>query len=164
MANDDNLAAWDDAFGEAEAPKIGANRELLRKALALNPGLRDQGMSSTKALDELVAATVGKSTAKAGGKQPAPASGPRTLTETVRDLKRELEEAKKAIAQERAALDQRERALKPAICERFIDAVLAIDPNMTSPKTAFLLNQEKVFLDGVGFNTQKLVERESRKK
>ncbi|MCC6806351.1 MAG: hypothetical protein IT381_02915 [Deltaproteobacteria bacterium] len=165
MAKDDDLDAWDDAMGEAEAPKIGANKELLRKAMALNPALRNGAVDSTVLLDQLQQAKSGQAVKGAPGqKGQAVPNDARSLTEVVRELKQELEEKKKAIAAERAALDQRERELRPALCDRFIDAVLDIDPNMTSPKTAYLLKQEKPFLDNVGFNTQKLVERESKKR
>lgn len=145
-----DLDAWGMTLDGDDAPRIGASTEILQKALALNPALRGQlGEDGT-----LVApATTTKGAALAHG---------RSLTDVVRDLKASLDEQRKAIATERAALDRKERELRPAICAKMIDALLAIDPNMTSPKTAYLLSQERAFLDAVGFSTQRLVERESQ--
>ena len=165
MADDDDINAWDDTLEEKQAPQIGANKEMLRKAMALNPALRAEGIDSTMLLDRLQAAKSGKPLPTAAKPAAgAPAAPGRTLTDVVRELKAELDAKSRAIAAERAALDQREKALRPELCTRFIDAVLAVDPNMTSPKTAYLVTHEKAFLDAVGFTPQKLVERESRKK
>ena len=153
------LQAWDDELEEKAAPNLGANRELVRKVMALNPSLRETSDSSA-ALDRLQLAKymAAKTTQAAAGPEA------RNLTETVSALKTELDGKAKAIASERAALDQRERELRPDVCGRFIDALLKIDPNLTSPKTEYILRQEKSFLDGIGFSMQKLVECEARKR
>lgn len=164
MGKDEDMNAWDDALDDSKAPQVGASKEMLRKALALNPAMRKLVPDSTVLLERIESAKRGKPMpTEAAAIVPSASAAPNNLTDVLRLLRSDLDEQKKAIAAERALLDQREKALLPALCDRMIDAVLAIDPNMTSPKTAFILKQEKPFLDAIGFSTQKLVERESRR-
>jgi hypothetical protein len=130
----------------------------VQKAIALNPSLRAQVADAGSLIERL-----GEAKADGPAVKGQKSAAPRSLTDVVRDLKASLDEQRKAIAVERAALDKRDRELRPVVCEQLIDAVLAIDPNMTSPKTAYLLQQERAFLDAIGFSTQRLVERESRR-
>jgi hypothetical protein len=155
MTDDKDLDAWGEGLAENNAPAIGANKELIRKAMQLNPALRNAAMTSTEVLNQLAGAKPAAVPAVAAA---------RSLTDVVADLRKEREERKRAIAAQRAQLEKEERELDPLLCERFIDAVLAVDPHMTSLKTAHIMQQEKALLDAIGFSAQKLVAREAKKR
>lgn len=153
--DDDGLGDWEAKLEDKNAPAIGVNKEMLRKALALNPSLR-QGQSST---DMMAAIQQGHREKPVAGAAPR-ASGPkRTLADTVLKLKEEFGTEHKRLKAEIAALQAQEKALAPRICDRVVDAVMAIDPNMTSPMTQELMADERMFFTSIMFSAKKVLEK-----
>ncbi len=191
---DDRKKSEDALLAELDDEPLPGTPEHMRKLVKMNPRLRPEGLDTNQAADQLrdameqakqfaAAQRAGKATTAAPsalgvtGVAAPPQSGQSLVQvlDAVRAwLKNEQQQVeqheKQAQAELQAAqkklseLAARKTQLKGAACDRFIDAMLAIDPNMTSPKTNVVLQSEKAFLDQIGFSPQRLLERERRKK
>lgn len=166
MANnpdDDAAAAWGAEFdGKEDAPAVGVNKEMLRKALKLNPAMRDNANTADvmKILEKASAQrTVAQPQAEQGAKAP-----PRDLVSGLVQYKDRHVEEKKRLQAELAAIQKQIAELSPRTLDRVMELFLAIDPNMTSVTTQEMLKMEGQFLNEIGFSPKKLIERKLKKR
>lgn len=161
-------------FLEGDEKKLGLSKDVVRKLREMNPALKD-GSSTEDFLKNVRSQVKSGPTSPAVARAPGAASpvgvktGPLTphAAPTAGDLLTAVAALKLAHDQENLKLDEemkrlvaQQRANKDTTCAKLLDAVLDIDPGLTSPKSNFVLAQEKKFLDGVGFSMEKLVERQ----
>jgi hypothetical protein len=161
---DDDAVSWNDlAAGDEE--RLGVSKDVLRKLMQMNPNLR--GGKSTEDLMRQV-----KTTMKDSGKPGAPAGGAAQKTGTAKGdildsvlaAKTEFEAASKRYEVEMKRLQEEKTATQQKLLLKLIDECLATDPGLTSPKSQYVLQQEKAFLDKLGFSMQKLVDRQKQLK
>lgn len=168
-SNDALLAELDDG-----APTAKDSPDHIKKLLKMNPAMKPVGMDTNQAAENLLGAMQQAKQFKAAQQAPQNASLVQLLDNVRTWMKQEqtqLNQTEKDLQAEIAGLQKklgenakRKTELQSAACERFMDAMLAVDPNMTSPKTNVVLQSEKSFLDQIGFSPQKLMEHERKKK
>lgn len=159
--SDDEADEWGKALDGREAPAIGANEDMLRKALAVNPALK-QGKKTTDILQDIKAAQSARTVAAPAA---ADAQKPKAkdIVEFFLQAKERYEADKKRLIAERHKIEAEEKALAPKLVERMIEVMLELDPNMTSPQTQEMLKMEAQFLAMVGFSARKVIERKMKK-
>lgn len=154
------MASWGSAVSK-DQPAVGVSSEMVKKAMALNPKLR-QTMKTQDIVKQIANAGQGAAARAAG--TPAPAAIPTdVMTEIIGardDYKNEL--TRITAEEQRLAADR--KAAKEKNLDRVLTAVVTIDPNMVSPRTLYVIEQEKQFLKDVGFDIGKVVERQSKPK
>jgi len=158
-------------FLEGDEKKLGLSKDVVRKLREMNPALKDG--SSTEDFLKNVRSQVKSGPSSSVARAPGAASpvgvktGPGAAAVAPGDLLTAVSALKLAHDQQNLKLDEemkklvaQQRSNRDLTCERLLDAVLDIDPGLTSPKSNFVLSQEKKFLDSVGFSMEKLVERQ----
>ena len=154
-----------------DGPTTGsANEEMVRKLLQMNPHLRGDGQS-TKDVMTVLAQAKGPEQKKAP--PPVNTGVLIALGQEVAKLKERLAREHSEVEREARELQQRKQTLEtqrkmlPAqACAQVIAALLRIDPNLTQRRPQVLLEQQKAFLDSIGFSVAKLnaAERDQAKK
>ncbi len=96
-----------------------------------------------------------------GGKA---ASGGGDILNAVTAARGDFDKETKRFDAELKRLQDERAAFQQKLLLRLIDECLAVDPGLTSPKSQYVLQQEKAFLDRLGFSMQKLVERQKSKR
>ncbi len=167
----DNLLHSLDEQEQATAP---GSPDFARKLIKMNPALRTPGLNTDQAAADLVGkmrdarnAARDKKAAAAPATTPALASvaAPASLVDCLAGVQKWLGDEQQRVATELATLNQQMAALQAkqveltghaqqlqtTACDRFIDDLLRLDPNMISPKTALLLKSETKFLQQIGF-------------
>ena len=158
---EDSADEWGSTLDGREAPAIGVNEDMLRKAIALNPSIK-QGKDTVDIMKELSAAQASRTVAQP--QQEAPKAKPKDIVEFVLSAKEKYESERKRITAEKQKLDQEEKQLAPKLVERMIDVMLELDPNMTSPQTQEMLKMQAGFFNVIGFSARKVIERKMQKK
>ncbi|MCC6806642.1 MAG: hypothetical protein IT381_04405 [Deltaproteobacteria bacterium] len=157
----DDEEAWGGQIEDNDAPAAGVSKEILRKARQVNPQLASQGSTTelfTKMKDAQAQGPVDKKAAAAG---PAPTADFDAIFE---GAKTSYKENRQRIEGEIARL-QKEHAQVPQVTlETIMDALIAIDPNMTSPQTQEILKSEAAFLTLIGFSVRKVMDRKKAKR
>ncbi len=176
---------WNE-FVKGDEKQLGLSKDVLRKLRQMNPNLQDG--SSTEDFLKNVRATVKSEPKPAAAASkpaaqtlvsapnkpvtPAPAKAlPKDLLDALFAQKQSLDEKSQALEselkrlqEEQKALQEEQKALRSQVCEAFIADCLAIDPGLTSPKSQYVLSQEKAFLDSIGFSVARLVEQQRKAK
>ncbi|MCC6808180.1 MAG: hypothetical protein IT381_12215 [Deltaproteobacteria bacterium] len=176
MADDD----WDDALGDRAQQTVSP--DVVRKLLEMNPALRERGMTTNVALDQANQAQTQKAIAEAQAKKPAsvgvtkPASVGATqkpaskgveassdVVSAFKELKTRLANGNKRIDEEMAKLKKAKDELSHQMRAQLVDWLMQNDPDMRSPVTQSVLDQEKAFLQQVGFTVKGYVEERTKK-
>jgi hypothetical protein len=163
----------------------GASEEYIRKLLQMNPALKGDGMSTNTAVAQLTGALsdakdgkAPKAAAVGGTSAAADKIGGQTLVQAMENVKRwmsteqaaltgkeaELATQLKALQAEQKQILDAKKSIGERACSLFIERLLAIDPNMVSPKTQSLLDHERAFLTQIGFTPRKVIEVEKKLK
>ncbi|MCC6808486.1 MAG: hypothetical protein IT381_13760 [Deltaproteobacteria bacterium] len=140
-----------DETNEARAAAIGVDLETMRKLLAVNPALRGAG-DSTQDVLQRVRGKASATESKAAAAPPA-----QDFFLATQALEQRFRGERKRLQQAKLALEAEERALIPATLAAFYDSLLAVDPNLTSPKTQYTLKKMQAFLHELGFSMDGLV-------
>lgn len=164
-------------FLEGDEKKLGLSKDVVRKLREMNPALKDG--SSTEDFLKNVRSQV-KMPAGAAPVTRAPGAAspvgiktgpPVAAAAHVGDLLTAVATIKTAHEHETAKLDDEIKKLqgmqanmRGSTLDKLIDAILDIDPGLTSPKSNYVLGQEKKFMDSVGFSMERLVERQKTRK
>jgi hypothetical protein len=158
--------SWNDLV-EGDEQRLGVSKDVLRKLMQMNPNLR--GGKSTEDLMRQVKSQMkeGPKAADARGESAksaitTPSSDKGDVLDAVMRTKSEYDtQMKRFDAELKRIQDERTVFLQQALT-KLIDQCLAVDPGLTSPKSQYVLQQEKPFLDKLGFSMQKLVERQKK--
>lgn len=159
---DEEAADWGASLDGQKAPGVGVDRDMLRKALALNPKLRSS-VKTNDVMAELKQANRERSVTESKEEAP-PRAGPVDVADQLLQIKERFAEDLRRTKEEIAKLQAMERSLVPKTRDRLIDVILQGDPNLTSPKIQALLVREKVFLSSVGFSMDALLDRQAKNK
>jgi hypothetical protein len=150
------LAAWATSV-EGEAATPAASVEMVRKALALNPKLK--GKASTLDITEQVE--------RAAAERPLAPTPSAEKKEAVTDLLEAMTQARERfdaeldrLTKEEKRAQEEKKALFIRTLDRVNEVIMTIDPNMTSPRTMVVLEDEKEFLKRISFDVRKLVEKQ----
>ena len=180
----DRFASWKKT-GAAKVSSAGGSKDILQKALALNPNLKgDQNTAefladAAAAQKEHAEKKIEKAEVAARAAEPAkpsrglvqPVAPPPKNTTT--DFANILEATKAWLQAETARVDQdlaetqRELAAAPgrktasaeAVRNELLDVLIKVDPNLLSPKTKGLLEEEAKFLKIIGFAPDQIKQR-----
>ena len=148
-------ADWDDALGDRKVQTVSP--DLVRKLLAMNPALREQGLNTNFATAQAQKAQIA---AAQGHKAPA-AGQSQTSNDDIftafASMKGDLGTQQKQIDIEVERLTRERDALRTATLERVHRWLQTNDPDMRSPVTQQVLEQDKKFLDEIGFNVKDYV-------
>jgi hypothetical protein len=168
MADDE----WDDALGDKAQPTVSP--DVVRKLLEMNPSLRERGMTTNIAMNQMTDAQAQKQFADAQGKKPAstgvaakpvtrpPAASNTDIVAAFRELKKRLGDGNKRIDDDMQKLKKQREELAVAMRDELTNWILKNDPDMRSPVTQSMLDQEKAFLLQLGFTVKAYVEQRTR--
>jgi hypothetical protein len=154
----DDEEAWGDQIDDADAPSAGTSKEIFRKARSLNPQLAAQG-STTELFNKMKQGAAQKASAAAN-----PAGPQVDLDELFERTKAGFVEARKKIEAEIARLQKEHAQIPISTLDTIMDALIEIDPNMTSPQTQEILKSEAQFLNQIGFTVRKVMDRKKVKR
>lgn len=132
---------WD-AFQLKDDKKAGLSPEMAKALLAMNPALREQGFCEKK----LVAASQAPQTV-----QPVAAKSTESLLEVVAGETTRLAEAQRAADDAIAKLKAEKDAAKAAALAAVYAWLCKRDPDLLSPLTQRVLQQQKEKLAAIGF-------------
>ncbi len=159
--------SWEDALGERAQQTVSP--EMVRKLLEMNPALREAGMTTNGAIDQVQQAHLKTANEASANKKPASvgiAATGRSGTPPGGDIVQAFGDFKQKLAAERKRIDDEMEKLKKAkddslaqTRERVTQWLLQNDPDMRSPVTQTLLEKEKAFLDLIGFSVKGYVEK-----
>lgn len=164
---------WDDALGNKANPTVSP--DVVRKLLEMNPSLRERGMTTNIALNQMNDAQAQKQVAEAQPKKPTssavaakpgtkpPAAPNADIVAAFKELKKRLSDGNKRIDDELAKLKKQRDELAMAMRDELTNWILKNDADMRSPVTQSMLDQEKAFLAQVGFTVKAYVEQRTRK-
>ncbi|MCC6808717.1 MAG: hypothetical protein IT381_14930 [Deltaproteobacteria bacterium] len=173
---DDDPVDWNNLAAEDEQ-RLGVSKDVLRKLMQMNPNLR--GGRSTEDLMRQVKTTMKDAPSQkpasvgvASGKPPPPKSavqspqqkGGGDILDAVVAARADFEHQMKRFDAEQKRIQDERAAYQQKTLLKLIDECLAVDPGLTSPKSQYVLQQEKAFLDKLGFSMQKLVERQKQRR
>lgn len=170
---DDEAVSWNELAAEDEQ-RLGVSKDVLRKLMQMNPNLR--GGKTTEDLMRQVKSTMNETqkpaTLSPAQKQPPPKSAIAgnqqkaggDILDAVSHAKTDFDKEMKRFDAELKKLQEDRAAYQQKALLKLIDDCLAVDPGLTSPKSQYVLQQEKAFLDKIGFSMQKLVDRQKTKK
>ena len=159
-------ATWNE-LAEGDEQRLGVSKDVLRKLMQINPDLR--GGQSTEDLMKQVKTQLKTAPQATAGQQQkeAPVATPLAKTQPQGDVydlvigaKTEFDREMQRLEFEIKRLQEERSAFGSRLCLKLIDQCLSTDPGLTSPKSQFVLQQEKAFLDKLGFSMAKLVERQ----
>ena len=185
--DDDAPVSWND-FAEGDEERLGISKDVLRKLMQMNPALR--GGRSTEDLLRHVKAQMKEGAPRdaTGGKAPAQRGGPGAtmtggapaqrgsaatggtpvrlgdISAAVTAAKLDFEAQQKRLDAELKRIENERAAFQQRALAALLDACLEIDPALASPQSQRILQQEKAFLDKLGFSAAKLAERRPLKK
>lgn len=159
---DDVADQWGAQFdGREDAPGVGVNKEMLRKALKLNPAMRGNNTTAD------VMKTLEKASAQrtvATSEEPGKKAAPRDLVSGLTHYRERFHEEKKRLQNEIAELQKQMQQLGPQTLDRVVDLFLQVDPNLTSITTQEMLKVEGQFLNEIQFSAKKIIEKKLKKK
>lgn len=164
MANkteSDAADEWGAQLDGKDAPAVGLNREMLRKALSLNPALKKHN-TTTDIMEQLEKASSERKVVQS--EEPSERRVVTDLVEGMVQVRDRYLDDKKRLRAEIAKLQAQEKELAPKALDRVLDMILQIDPNMTSVQTTTMLDMEKTFLNEVGFTPRKVIEKKLKKR
>jgi hypothetical protein len=158
MADDED--AWGSEL-EEDTGAGGVNKDILRKARALNPALAQQG-STTELFSKIKGG--------AGTPASAPAAGGGILKGNVDfatafyETQGKCKEERKKLQDEITKLQKQLAEINPRTLDRVVDLIISIDANMVSPQTQEILKTETQFLNEIGFTVRKVIDKKMKKK
>jgi len=164
-------------FLEGDEKKLGLSKDVVRKLREMNPALKD-GSSTEDFLKNVRSQVKSGPGAPALARAPGAASpvgvrtGPQApIAAPAGDLLTAIAAIKAAHEQENFKIEEEIKKLQAlqagsrgSTLDKLIDAILDIDPGLTSPKSNYVLTQEKKFMDSVGFSMERLVDRQKTRK
>jgi hypothetical protein len=151
---------WGEELDGAEAPVDGIDREMLRRAMALNPTLKKSEGGTQRVIEKLEQANAQRPMGEVAA-GPAPVTG---LVDGVEHHKQKFYAEHKRLSQELAKVQKALRDLVPATQERVVALFVQHDPNMANAMTNELLKMEQRFLSEVQFNPRKVIEAQQKKR
>ncbi len=157
-----NAQGWSE--GLDDAPAAGVNKEMIRRALSMNPNLRQMTNTNDAMRDLQAKAAPSKSAAAKTSDAPKTTTAQKNappaidLLSAIATAEQSFHDEQKTIADEQQKLKARAQLLGEQVLAHVFETVLATDPNMVSPKTAEVLSRHKAFLAEIGFSTKKLVD------
>jgi len=162
----DEPVSWND-LAEGDDQRLGVSKDVLRKLMQMNPNLR--GGKSTEDLMRQVKSQIndgpksvdGTARPTGGSAVSAPKGD---VLDAVIATKADFDTQMKRFDAEQKRIQEERAAYQQKALLALIDNCLAVDPGLTSPKTQYVLQQEKPFLDKLGFSMQKLIERQQKKR
>jgi hypothetical protein len=168
----DEAVDWNELASEDEE-RLGVSKDVLRKLMQMNPKLR--GGASTEDLMRQVKTTMkgAEPTPAQSAQKPAPQKSPLSaqsggqkgdVLDAVLEARTDFDAQMKRFDAELKKLQDERVAYQQKLLLKLIDECLAIDPGLTSPKSQYVLQQEKAFLDKLGFSMARLIERQKQKK
>lgn len=174
---DDNLNAWL-AIGKSDPkpkpasalPAASAGQgptaisgEMLRKMAAINPSLK-----AGESTGAFVQATKETLRGEATKKEAAPTSDEWQSAKDADHLLQlaftKFESERRSLESELAILQAKLAGLKDKQLTTLMDRLSALDPNLSSMVTQAALQQNKRFLDGLGFSPQRFIEHLRKKR
>lgn len=158
MADDDD---WDDVLGDRAKQTVSP--DVVRKLLEMNPALRERGMTTNVALDQMNDAQAKKPTTQ----KPASTSGnsaKNDLISAMKELRTRLDNGNARIDAEMAKLKKAREDLATAMRAELTQWFVTNDPSISSPVSQRVLNHEKAFLQAIAFSIDRYVDERSRKK
>ena len=165
MSDDD----WDDVLGDRAKQTVSP--DVVRKLLEMNPALRERGMTTNIAMGQMNEAQANKPASGAVVKKPMssastsrPQSGGPDLFSAVNELRTRLVSGSKRIDDEIARLTKEKAALTHAMRDQLTQWFVANDPNIQSPVSQRVLDQEKKFFDQLGFTIDGYIAARTKKK
>lgn len=161
-AQTDAGADWDDALGDRKVQTVSP--DMVRRLLEMNPALRAQGLNTNYAVAQ---AHKAQNQAAQGHKAPA-AGQSQTSNDDIftafASIKGELATQQKAFDTEIERLTREKKNALTATLDRVQRWLQANDPDMRSPVTQQVLEQDKNFLDAIGFTVKDYVATRLKKK
>lgn len=160
-SKDDVADQWGAQFdGREDAPSVGVNKELLRKALKLNPSLREN-TSTVDVMKQLEKASAQRTVAQ---EDEPKKRAPNDLVGGLTQYRERYQDEKKRIQGEIATLQKQMQQLAPTTLDRVVDLFLQVDPNLTSITTQEMLKVEGQFLNEIQFSAKKIIEKKLKKR
>lgn len=161
----DKVGGWAGSLDDEEEDK-GVQADIARKILALNPSLRDAGVDTMRAVESTKARDEKKvdqpDAGVKGSAAPKPVQGNR-IVDAIADVKRTLDTDDKRLEAEIARLTKERAGLKNAALERIMRWLQSNDPDLRSPVTQAMLQDEKPFLDKIGFSIKKYIDAQKKR-
>ncbi len=162
------LTDWNEIAAEDEQ-RLGVSKDVLRKLMQMNPNLRgdrttDDLLQQVKNMKPQTAAPRPVNPSSAATAAQTPPAGNGDVLDVVLEARAQLDRETKRIEAELKRLQDERAAFQQKLLGKLIDRCLAIDPGLTSPKSQYVLQAEKAFLDKLGFSMQKLVDRQKQLK
>ena len=165
---DDN---WDDALGDRAQQTVSP--DIVRKLLEMNPALRESGMTTNATVEHVqrahqqaakTPAPAAKKPASMGIVNQAPRAGSDgDIVSAFGEMKRRLGAENKRIDEEIARLKKSREDAATQTRDRVRQWLIEHDPDVRSPVTQSVLDQEKAFLQQVGFTVKGYVEERTKK-
>lgn len=147
---------------KAAEPNQGPSGDMLRKMAAINPALK--GGDTTGAFVQAAKETLRGETPSATQKSAAPRNSEGPLADA-RDADHLMQLAfaryegeKRTLETELAMLQAKASGLKEKHLQEVMDKLADLDPNLSSVVTQASIQQNKRFLDGLGFSPQRFIE------
>ena len=151
---------WGEELNGAEAPVDGIDREMLRKAMALNPRMKKEEGGTQRVIEKLEKANAQRPL----GEQAAADDGRVGLVDGIEQHKKRFYEEQQRLKQEITKLEKQLKDLVPATQERVTNVFVQHDPNMSNPLTAEIMKAEARFFSDVQFTARKVLEALQRRK
>lgn len=158
---------WDELVDASGAPDTtGISPEIARRVLDMNPRMRDEGKDTAWLVNESQANKL------KGGAQPGKAAPPgnkparpsESVVATVGALKAQMADAEKRHAKEVAEAQARLAQTKAQTLDALVSWLKQNDPELRSPFTQQVLEEDKAFFDKLGFSLKRYVELARAKK
>lgn len=164
MGDDKKLSGWATSLDD-EGDTDGVQADIARKILAMNPALREAGVDTMTVLEKTKQHGAAQ---KGAAKAPAPQSGSAPVATTrvvdaVAEIKKSLAADERRLDAEIARLQQEKANLKGAALGKLADWLAVNDPDLRSPVTQATLEDEKRFLDGIGWSVKRYIELQKKR-
>lgn len=151
---------WGEELDGAEAPIDGIDRETLRKAMALNPSLKQQEGSTQRVIEKLEKANATKPVER----DVIPGLSGMNLVEGLDHCKKRFYEEQKRLNEELKRVQKSLRDLAPQMQEKVVALFVQHDPNMSNAMTNELLKVEGQFLHDVQFSVRQVIEAQKKRR
>ena len=139
-----------------EATVPGSSPDLIAKAIQLNPKLLGR-QDQAEIVAEVERATSNRD--RESSLDDAKVSKNDDLAKIVGASRDRVRSETERLLREEKRLQEERKQLTLRALEKVVDAVVTIDPNMVSPYTLMVLEDQKAFLRELGFDARKVMER-----
>lgn len=151
---------WGDALDDRAQQTVSP--DVVRKLLEMNPALRESGMTTNAMVNQAKKAHAQAASGQRGAANTTAAPVDDIFT-VLGDWKRELAVEQQRIDTEIERLNKQRKEVAALTKEKMMRWLGANDPDMRSPVTQQVLEQEKPFLDQLGFSVKEYVARRLKK-